>query len=152
MVVYQDKKNNYWFGSWESGLYRYDGKKIMHFTTKSGLPHNRIEEIKEDISGNIFVNTSKGIGKFDGETFTTLDFASSDNDWTLEPNDLWFKQGWDSGFVARYDGDSLHLLTLPNTKMGDEYVSAHPNDPASPYAVYSIYNDTKGNIWFGTAV
>ena len=21
MVVYQDKKNNYWFGSWETGVY-----------------------------------------------------------------------------------------------------------------------------------
>ena len=28
MVVYQDKKNIYWFGSWETGVYRYDGKDI----------------------------------------------------------------------------------------------------------------------------
>ena len=28
MVVYQDKKNIYWFGSWETGVYRYDGKII----------------------------------------------------------------------------------------------------------------------------
>jgi ligand-binding sensor domain-containing protein len=152
MVVYQDKKNNYWFGSWESGLYMYDGKTILHLTTKSGLPHNRIEEIKEDKSGNILINTTKGISKFDGKNFTTLSFANSNNDWKLEPTDLWFKQGWELGLVARYDGDSLHLLTLPNTKMGDEYLSTHRNDAASPYAVYSIYEDTQGNIWFGTAV
>jgi ligand-binding sensor domain-containing protein len=157
MLVYQDKKNNYWFGSWEDGLYRYDGKTIHHFTTKSGLPHNRIEEIKEDKSGNIYVNTSKGISKFDGQNFTTLSVTNSDNEWKLEPNDLWFKQAWESGFVFRYDGKFLHRLTFPNTKLGDEYLANHPNSKypnmqASPYNVYSIYNDTKGNVWFGTAV
>ena len=24
MLVYQDKKHNYWFGSWGEGLYKYD--------------------------------------------------------------------------------------------------------------------------------
>ncbi len=26
MVAYQDKKNVYWFGSWEKGVYRYDAR------------------------------------------------------------------------------------------------------------------------------
>jgi hypothetical protein len=29
MVVYQDRKNVYWFGSWETGVYRYDGKNLL---------------------------------------------------------------------------------------------------------------------------
>ena len=156
MLIYQDRKNNYWFGSWEDGLYRYDGRIILHFTTKDGLPHNRINDIQEDKSGNIYVNTNKGISKFDGKNFTTLSVADSDNQWKLEPYDLWFKQTLDWGFVLRYDGKLLHRLTFPNTKHGDEYVATHPNskypnNQSSPYTVYSIYKDTKGNIWFGTA-
>jgi ligand-binding sensor domain-containing protein len=139
MLVYQDKKNNYWFGSWETGLYCYDGKAILNFTTKSGLPHNRVEEIKEDKSGNIYVNTSQGISKFDGQTFTTLSITNSDNQWKLEPNDLWFRQGWDSGFVYRYDGNFLYKLQSPK----------NPNY-STPSAVYSIFKDSKGNVWFGT--
>ena len=50
MVVYQDKKNVYWFGSWETGVYRYDGKSLINYTTKHGLPHNRVDEIQEDTS------------------------------------------------------------------------------------------------------
>ncbi|MBI2271938.1 MAG: hypothetical protein HYU69_16480 [Bacteroidetes bacterium] len=138
MLVYQDKKNNYWFGSWQDGLYKYDGKTILHFTTKSGLPANRIEELKEDNSGNIYINTSKGISKFDGQRFTTLSIVNSGKEWKLEPNDLWFRQGWDSGFVYRYDS-VLYKLQVPR----------HPNH-VNPYAVYSIYKDTKGNVWFGT--
>lgn len=40
MVIYPDRKSNYWFGSWENGLYNYDEKNLLHFTTKDGLPSN----------------------------------------------------------------------------------------------------------------
>lgn len=151
MVVYQDKKNNYWFGSWETGLYRYDGKNILHFTTKDGLCHNRIDEIKEDKFGNIFFNTSAGISKFDGQRFTTLNETSpSDNEWKLNPEDLWFKCPKYSGQVYRYDGKNLYKLQIPTTKFGNDYISMQPNNN-SPYAVYCTYKDSKGNIWFGTA-
>jgi ligand-binding sensor domain-containing protein len=74
MVIYQDKKNTYWFGSWETGVYRYDGKTLINFTTKHGLPNNRIDEIKEDKFGNITFgcHPNSTISKFDGNTFTTL--------------------------------------------------------------------------------
>lgn len=34
MVVYQDSKNTYWFGSWKTGVYKYDGKELINYTTK----------------------------------------------------------------------------------------------------------------------
>ena len=151
MLVYQDKKNNYWFGSWEDGLYKYDGKTILHITTKNGLPNNRIDEIKEDNLGNMYFSfaTITSIIKFDGEKFTKLKESNLDNQWKLEKNDVWFKNGWDSKFVFRYDGAYLYKLRLPKTQLGEEYISKNPTHP-NPYAVYSIYNDSKGNVWFGT--
>jgi ligand-binding sensor domain-containing protein len=148
MLVYQDKKNIYWFGSWETGLYRYDGKTILHYTTESGLPGNRIDEIKEDNSGNIFFNTSKGVSKFDGKNFTTLSITDSINEWKLENDDLWFKKNSDYANVYRYDGKALHQLSLPKDSA---YMASHPDAKFSPYAVYTIYKDVKGNVWFGTA-
>lgn len=139
MSIYQDTKNNYWFGSWEDGLYRYDGKTILHFTSTSSLPDNRIEDIKEDKSGNIYFNTSRGISKFDGYNFNTLTLVNSDNQWKLEPDDLWFKSAQFKDEVFRYDGKFLYKLQLPK----------HPNY-SYPYAVYCIYKDSKGNVWFGT--
>jgi ligand-binding sensor domain-containing protein len=56
-VIYQDKKNNYWFGSWQDGLFKYDGESIVHFSTDHGLPSSRVEEIKEDKQGNIYFNS-----------------------------------------------------------------------------------------------
>jgi len=141
MVVYQDKKNVYWFGSWETGVYRYDEKTLINYTTKHGLPNNRVDEIKEDNSGNIYFNgcyPNSTISKFDGQTFTTLS-ATPGNDWKLQPSDLWFKHSYQTEKVYRYDGSTLYELQFPK-----------PPKLSNPFEIYSIYRDRKGNVWFGT--
>lgn len=149
MVVYQDRKDNYWFGSWQEGLYKYDGHAIIHFTTKDGLPHKRIEEIKEDKIGNIYINTPKGISKFDGTSFSALKKTnSSDNDWKLIDDALWFKCFDCPRCVYQYDGSNLYRLQLPKTKLIEDYFLKNPNHVED--GIYTIYKDTKGNIWFGT--
>lgn len=153
MVIFQDSKNNYWFGSWQSGLYHYNGKTIIHYTTKHGLPSNRVEEIKEDKQGNIYINTSKGIIKYNQNQIAPLQeaFGNPDN-WSLSPNDLWFKNFTPGSFVYRFDGMMLHPLKFPKTKLGEDWIKKHPSSPASGYDVYTIYKDQKGNVWFGTAI
>jgi ligand-binding sensor domain-containing protein len=151
MVIYQDKKNNYWFGSWKDGLYKYDGKTIIHFSTKDGLPDNRVEEIQEDKFGNLYFNTSNGLCKFDGTHFQKLTEAIGfDNNWRLNAEDLWFKSSGPQGFVYRFDGNNLYRLKLPTIKLGEDYLLKHPNI-GSPYSIYCIYKDSKANIWFGMA-
>ncbi|MBU2019896.1 MAG: hypothetical protein KJ941_09645, partial [Bacteroidetes bacterium] len=93
MVVYQDKKDVYWFGSWETGVYKYDGKDLVNYTTKHGLLNNRIDEIKEDEFGNIYfgsANATSSKSRFNGNNFTTLTAVPSEN-WKLESTDLWFE-------------------------------------------------------------
>jgi len=149
MLIYQDRKNNYWFGSWEEGLYQYDGKTMLHFTTACGLPGNRIDEIQEDHAGNLYFATNGSILKFDGKQFIALPESDADHDWKLIPSDLWFKDGWDSRFVFRCDGDSLYKLQLPPVRQGEEYIARNPTHP-NPYTVYSMYKDSRGHAWFGT--
>lgn len=150
MVVYQDKKNNFWLGSWQDGLYRYDGKSIIHYTTKHGLPDNRVEEIKEDKRGNVFINTKAGLIKYDGKQFISIPktFPLFSN-WGLQPDDLWFKST-KSGQVFRFDGTSLMSLDIPKSKVGEAYLAKNP-DLSDPYGIYCIYKDSKGNVWFGAA-
>ena len=152
MVIYQDSKNNYWFGSWETGLYRYDGQRVQHFTTEDGLAGNRVETIHEDHKGNLYFNTAGGISQYDGQKFVTLKEAiGTGQEWALQPNDIWFKDPlYSSGRVCRYDGSRLYCMELPKVKIGEEWIIAKPNT-YSPYAVYSLYKDNKGYMWFGTA-
>ena len=142
MVIHQDKKNRYWFGSWETGVYMYDGKTLVNYTTKHGLLSNRIDEIKEDTFGNIYfssANATSSISKFNGNEFTILKAVPSEN-WKLDASDMWFKYSYENTRkVYRYDGTTLYELQLPN-----------PPNLSNPFDVYSIYKDQKGNIWFGT--
>lgn len=142
MVIYQDKKNTYWFGSWKTGIYKYDGKNLINYTAKHGLFNNRVDDIKEDKSGNIYfagMNPNSTITKFDGQSFTNI-VATPSNEWKLEANDLWLINAYQAKQkVYRFDGNILHELILPK-----------PPELKNPFDVYSIYKDRKGNIWFGT--
>lgn len=149
MMVHQDSKNHWWFATWGDGLYRYDGKRIVHFTTKHGLSHKRTDQIVEDSTGDMYFNTSSGINRFDGNNFVTLP-VSPLSEWKLKPGDLWFKDGKNEGGVYRYDGKILHSLQLPKVKIGEDFISKHPGTP-SPYGVYFVYRDRSKNVWFGTA-
>lgn len=157
--VFQDKNNNHWFGSDGQGVYRYDGKTLTQFTTKHGLPDNRIRGIQQHQSGKIFINTPKGISRYDGQTFTTVKVAEKHppgSGWKLQPDDLWFAGAQNSGAVYRYDGTSLHQLAFPKTKRGDDHYARFPRDQYpnaryTPYDVYTIYKDRRGSFWFGTA-
>lgn len=153
-LVYQDSKNNYWFASKEKGVYRYDGKSLVFFTSKDGFISSWILGVQEDKSGNIFFDTQDGISRFDGQKFTPLEVMednSSGNEWKLEPGDLWFRMGWDSNGPYRYDGQKLHHLKFPKSPLEDEFYAKYPNVSYNPYGIYSIYEDHKGSIWFGTS-
>lgn len=155
-IVFQSTNGDYWYGSDTDGAYRYDGKTMIHFSTKDGLSSNRTRGIQEDKQGNIYISTLEGINKFDGHTFTTLTVVpstSSNDNWKLQADDLWFctlgKNG-ENG-PCRYDGKNLYQLKFPKHYMADEYYARFPNKAWSPYDVYCIYKDRKGTMWFGTS-
>jgi ligand-binding sensor domain-containing protein len=154
--VFQSRDGCHWFASRSEGVFRYDGKSITRFSIKDGLPGDDVDGIQEDNDGNLYFNTDHGISKFDGRSFATLEPIAA-GEWKNQPNDLWFGGGQDSGVVYRYDGQSLHRLEFPRTRAGDKHYvdfprSKFPNAKFSPYDVYTIFKDSKGNIWFGTAV
>ena len=153
-TIYQDKKSNYWFGSKENGVYYYNGQRLKHITTKNGLVSNEIRGIQEDANGNIFFDTEKGVSKFDGHTFKTLQMANPDsplNNWVLKPDDLWFRIGSTKNGAYRFDGKYLQYLKFPTSPQENTFNKNNPNTSLKPYGLYTIYKDRKGYMWFGTA-
>lgn len=153
LVVFQDSRDHFWFGSNGAGVYRYDGKALVRFSTKDGLCHDQVREIKEDRSGNVYINTRNGISKFDGKTFATLRVSEdpSDNQWQSQPGDLWFKGRQEENGPYRYDGKTLSHPQFPKHYLEDDFYARLPNAPYNPYEVYTVYTDSKGMIWFGTS-
>jgi len=154
--VYQDQKDNYWFGSNGNGLIHFDGKRLLNYTMEDGLVDNTIRRIQEDHLGNVFVDTPNGVSKFDGVRFETLQKSESENnEWRLDPNDLWFTCNGKVEDVYRYDGEYLYEMKLPRKDLdkafGREVRGLSFKDMShSPYSVYGIDKDKAGNIWFGT--
>ncbi len=155
-IVFQAANGDYWFGSNTNGAYKFDGEVLVQFSEKDGLPNNSVRGIQEDKDGNIYFTTMGGISKFDGKRFTALPPIKSngpDENWKLQPDDLWFNtlgKGGENG-PLRYDGKHLYQLEFPKHYLADDYYKQFPNNSWSPYDVYYSYKDSKGTMWFGTS-
>ncbi len=149
--ILEDSKGNYWFGSWNEGVCRFDGKSFTYFTMEDGLTDNQIRSIHEDRNGVVWFEGGFGISGFDGERIITPTHRnySSKDDWQLGTGDLWFKE--DGGLgptdleaqpgVYRYDGKSFTYLAYP--------VPAD-RTPVSAYATTGIAKGKSGRLWFAT--
>ena len=149
--ILEDSKGNYWFGSWNEGVCRFDGKSLTYFTVEDGLSDNQIRSIHEDRNGVVWFDCGVGISGFDGEkiiTPTNRNYTSK-NDWQLGTGDLWFKEDGQTGAteleaepgVYRYDGKTFTYLAYPV-----------PADRArvSAYATTGIAKGKGGRLWFAT--
>ena len=140
--VLEDRKGNLWFASQDSGVYCYNGKSFLHFTTMDGLASNMALHIYEDRAGNIWFGAScydgKSLptGQAGFRNFTTKDgFPSNSIRLLLEDKTgkLWFGAQGENMFV--YDGKTFTILKNKDGKAFNN--------------VWSIIEDRKGNIWFG---
>lgn len=145
-VVFQDSRGHHWFGTDGTGVIRYDGKTLVRFSTDDGLPNHRIREIMEDKAGKNFLPTLEGIWKFDGERFTLLEIVEDDHAWRLLPDDVWFQGATITHGPYRYDSKTLSLLKFPKGDLEDQIHREFPRSVVSPYSIYTIYQDTKGNL------
>ncbi len=155
MVVYQDSKLNYWFGSWYDGLYYYNGKTIVHITNLNGTTFKRVDEIKEDAYGNLYVITNNGIFSINNHSSIQLqESVINDSIWHRTSGDLFFKNTQGTSHVYRCDGKFLHKLIFPDVVINNSIQKSSFSNPSKiidPFGVYIIYTDSKGHVWFGTA-
>jgi len=150
--ILQDSRGFMWFGT-RDGLNRYDGYGFTVFRNQEGdtksISNNFITNIIEDKKGNLWIGTwGGGLNRWDREKnrFVHIDGHLS-NDFINsllidDSNALW---------VAT-DGDGLYKLD-PTT---GAYKTWYLNDDRDPTSlgdndVYTIFQDSRKNIWLGTA-
>lgn len=149
--ILEDSKGNYWFGSWNEGVCRFDGKSLTYFTVEDGLSDNQIRSIHEDRNGVVWFEGGCGVSGFDGKRFVTpfdKNYVSR-HAWQLDAGDLWFKEDGSAGAteteaqpgVYRYDGETFTYLAYP---------VAADRARASSYATTGIAKGNSGRLWFAT--
>ena len=67
MSITVDHDDNKWFGTWGSGLSRFDGKTWKTYTMADGLAGNFVFSLAVDKTGVVWAGTNKGVSRFDGK-------------------------------------------------------------------------------------
>ena len=156
--VLDDDNGGMWFGTYDSGVYRYDGKFVTRFSDKESLGTSAVGFIYKDRTGSIWFGTGdrnldegNGVFRYDPSSgkgaeaithFTTKDglcntgsFRNNFITSIIEDNagKLWFG-GY--GGVSCYNGKTFTSFT----KM----------DGFNEQPVNCIVKDRAGNVWIGT--
>jgi ligand-binding sensor domain-containing protein len=88
--ICQDSKGNYWIGSDQEGVCKFDGKAFTYYTTENGFCGKQVISIKEDASGRIWFGTSSGLCSYDGQKFNSNVNLTEMKLLKTNKADLWF--------------------------------------------------------------
>jgi ligand-binding sensor domain-containing protein len=153
----QDKAGNLWFGTTGDGVYKYDGKSFIQFTTTDGLNSNAINHLLEDKDGKIWIGTNDGVCLYDparqsdsatlrtgDKTFAKIQMPLLNyippnryEVWSImqdKGGKLWFAT---INGIYIYDGKSFNFF-----KVTDDTKDCY-------FKMEYIFEDKAGNFWFG---
>jgi len=150
--IIEDKKGNLWFGTTGEGVYKFDGKKTIQYTSNNGFRSNKTYCLFEDRKEKIWVGTADGLYALNENTgaFEEVRITNPTNSLhnrfavfsILEDTNgiLWFATV-EGVFV--YDGNSFELFIVDKDEKG--FMSSRHN---TEY----MLQDSKENMWFGSRV
>ena len=163
-IIQEDSRGGLWLVSKDEGAAYFDGQQFTHFTDLVG--EWAVRAVFEGPNDETWFGIENGVLRYDGKGYTpvypqeesqliTESFSASEADyaelWKREGEKFWFS-AWSQNGVYRYDGESLIHLTLPTPEGYPDFDSNgyHPDHGYDRYAVYYIYHDPQGIMWFGT--
>jgi ligand-binding sensor domain-containing protein len=66
----KDRMNNLWFATYRNGVWKYDGKKVTHYTVQDNSKDITVFSIYRDNNGDLWLGTHEnGTYKFNGTSF-----------------------------------------------------------------------------------
>jgi two-component system, sensor histidine kinase ChiS len=143
IVMYQDKKGNYWYGTYNGGLYKYDveSREMKIYDARDGLSKNWISYITEDYLGKVWVGTyGGGITIFDGNEMKVYNEKDGLDAVTVH---CMVEDNEKNMIIAdNYTGISIYK--------GDHFVTWSDDKFLPDKSVFAIEEDELGRYWFGT--
>ncbi|SHF04433.1 hybrid sensor histidine kinase/response regulator transcription factor [Dysgonomonas macrotermitis] len=175
MSIYQDETGAMWFGTAE-GICRYNGKETETFSSlknDAGLTQNNIYAICGDNKGSIYIKADFDLIRYDiKEEKFHLVKEGEVRTISYQNNVLWFATN--TG-IFRYDNHNITKFCSIGTSIGkvSALLVSENNDlwlgsdkgltlvsqgsviSEKPIlrdiGIYTLYKDTKGNIWIGSS-
>ncbi|MGD8307409.1 MAG: triple tyrosine motif-containing protein, partial [Ignavibacteria bacterium] len=135
-----------YFGSFDKGVFIYDGNEFRSLTTENGLSTNRINCLHKRMDGTILVGTQKGINIInDGEVKDIIDMndglnnnviadVNEDNNGTL--------------YVSTFNG--LNILQPENDSFKVRHITTEDGLINNNSIINASFLDIDGNLWIST--
>lgn len=126
-----------WIGTFSKGLVAYKNGKFRRYTKKDGLSDERIVQIYEDRSGNLWIGTSTGAMKMKNNQFTS--YGSKEG----LPGYVWsiYEDHTGTLWAGSVTGGTFQL-------QNNKFI---PFNSVTEKLVYCFLEDRKNNFWIGTA-
>ena len=161
-TIYEDHKKNIWVGTIGGGVSQFVTDKNLFtpeairngffksYSTRQGLNYFNVNSIFEDREYNLWIGTDLGLNQYRGDYLQTFDEADelpNNIVWSVfadRENNMWL--GTNNGLAKlsfTYERENKienHKLTKYTTKEG-----------LSSNVILSVFEDSNGNLWFGTA-
>lgn len=144
VTMFEDSRNNLWFGTYHGGLYKYEVERdtFLVFDRRDGLSSNWITTINEDHLGNIWVGTwGGGITVIPPEG--KLKVYNNGNGLP----DLVIRKIVEDKEGNMLIGTEENGITIFK---GENFLSYFEEDGLMDSQVWAILQDNQGRFWFGT--
>ena len=149
MSILQDDKGVMWFATWD-GLYKFDGYTFNNYKAHPGdsigLSNNRLDNIKEDRYGYIWVQSyNHQVYRFNPrlERFQAIPYDNylSLDMYVLPCGDVW---------IITVQNELIHISTHPETHemKATDFFKSHQISYSEP--IKSIFQDSRENQWILT--
>ena len=145
--IYQiiaDKEKNIWLTTESNGVFKYTNGYFKNYSTKDGLLSANVPSALLDNTGQLWFGTSRGISKFKNGTFENLSYGVNFN---LEGHiNCLFKDSKQNIWAGGLNGICCFK------KSNQSYLTTYYKLPTNvkDYDIWSINEDSEGNIWIGT--
>ena len=136
-TLIEDASGSLWLGGGAGVLRRTPDGKVKLFDTRDGLPNRRVRDVWADRNGNLWVGTSGGLSRLEGDRFVTKPFDTSHD---LDVR-CFFEDREGNLWVGTNNG--LHRFR------DDRFVVYGRTEGLPSDQPIVVHQDRRGTIWVG---
>jgi ligand-binding sensor domain-containing protein/serine phosphatase RsbU (regulator of sigma subunit) len=143
ITLLEDSKANFWFGTHNDGLYKYEPARdtFLFYNTRDGLAHNVISSVFEDRYGNIWAGTwGGGISRLSEGRILTFNTGNGLPDSKIRC----ITEDVEGNILIGTNENGLAIFK------GDHFITYSTRDGIIDNQVWAILQDRSENYWFGT--
>jgi len=144
-TLLQDRDGFLWIGT-QSGLFRYDGRNFLPFTTAHGLPSTFLMALHESPDGTLWAVTSQGVATRKGERFEALALALDGIGITFNRYPI---ASLPDGRVFISTSQGLAIVGKSNGAWKVSRLLKTPPELAGSAGGRTLHVDAGANVWMG---